>query len=498
MDAGSGALTVGAALWSVAVTLEIVIRITMIGIVPGNRRPTTAMAWLLAIFFLPVVGLLLYLLFANIKLSRRRTLRQKRVNDSILETTQHMAADQAVPDAPDWVLSAVALNKALGALPLQKGNAVEFITGYAESFVQMRHEIDRAQRYIHVQFYIMGDDETYVGPILEALERAVDRGVKVRVLFDHLGTIRVKGYLALTRRMTDAGIHWRRMLPLAPFQRQWRRPDLRNHRKIVVVDGHVAFTGSQNLIEPGYKRASSRKSGRAWVELMAKVRGPLVTSLDVVFATDWSQEQESDEDLMRDLADVETIIRETPDAGEAIGQLVPSGPGFETENNLRLFNTLIYSATERLSITSPYFVPDDSLLYAITTAAQRGVAVELFVCEKGDQFLVHRAQQSYYEVLLKAGVRIYRYRAPDVLHSKCFTVDDEVAVFGSSNMDIRSFSLNLEITLMLLGPDMVAELMRVQDSYRAESVELTLGEWKSRKPLSRWIDNVARLSATLQ
>ncbi|MFF5791879.1 cardiolipin synthase [Paeniglutamicibacter sp. NPDC012692] len=496
MDDGTGALTVGAALWSVAVTLEIAIRITMIGIVPGNRRPTTAMAWLLAIFFIPVVGLLLYLLFANTKLSRRRILRQKRVNESILENTQHMVGEQVVPDAPDWVLSAVALNKSLGALPLQKGNAVEFITGYADSFLQMRREIDRARRYIHVQFYIVGDDETYVSPILEALERAVARGVKVRVLFDHLGTIRVRGYMALTRRMTEAGIQWRRMLPVAPFQRQWRRPDLRNHRKIMVVDGQVAFTGSQNLIEPGYKRASSHRLGRTWVELMAKVRGPLVTSLDVVFATDWSQE--SDEDLLQDLAAEESSIREAPNAGEAIGQLVPSGPGFETENNLRLFNTLIYSATERLSITSPYFVPDDSLLYAITTAAQRGVAVELFVCEKGDQFLVHRAQQSYYEVLLKAGVRIYRYRAPDVLHSKCFVVDDEVAVFGSSNMDMRSFSLNLEITLMLLGRDMAAELMRVQDSYRAESVELTLDEWKSRRPLSRWIDNVARLSATLQ
>lgn len=496
MDFGSSALAVGATLWSIALTVELALRITMIGIVPGNRRPTTAMAWLLAIFFIPFVGLILYWLFANTKLSRRRIERQKRVNESILEATQHMIGDDVVPDAPEWVLSAVSLNKSLGALPLQEGNAVEFITGYADSFDQMRQEIDRARHYVHVQFYIMGDDPTYVGPILDSLERAVSRGVKVRVLFDHLGTIRVKGYFGLTRRLTQAGIQWRRMLPLAPFQRQWRRPDLRNHRKIVVVDGQVAFTGSQNLIEPGYKRASAHRSGRTWVELMVKVRGPLVSGLDVVFATDWSQE--SDDDLMQDLAEVERSIKESQNAGEAIGQLVPSGPGFESENNLRLFNTLIYSATERLSITSPYFVPDDSLLYAITTAAQRGVAVELFVCERGDQFLVHHAQQSYYEALLKAGVRIYRYRAPQVLHSKCFVVDDELAVMGSSNMDMRSFSLNLEITLMLLGREVVAELMRVHDSYRAESRELTLEQWKSRKPLSRWIDNVARLSATLQ
>ncbi|RAX50454.1 cardiolipin synthase [Arthrobacter sp. AQ5-05] len=483
-------------MWSVAVGIELTIRITMVGIVPGNRRPTTAMAWLLAIFFIPVVGLLLYLLFANIKLSRRRIDRQRNVNESILEATQHMIGGNRSPEAPDWVLSAAELNRTLGALPLQSGNAVEFITGYRESLDEMRLEIDKARRYVHVQFYIIGEDDVYVGPILEALERAVARGVKVRVLFDHLGSLRVKGYFGLVRRMSAAGINWRRMLPLAPFQRRWRRPDLRNHRKIVVVDGQVAFTGSQNLIEPGYKRSSAHKIGREWVELMAKVRGPLVTSLDVVFATDWSQE--SDEDLLHDLAAVEDAMREAPDAGEDIGQLVPSGPGFEAENNLRLFNTLIYSATERLSITSPYFVPDDSLLYAITTAAQRGVAVELFVCEKGDQALVQHAQQSYYEALLRAGVRIYRYKAPTVLHSKCMAVDDEVVVMGSSNMDMRSFSLNLEITLMLLGSDLVNELMKVQDGYRANSTELTLEQWSKRTPVSRWIDNVARLSATLQ
>ena len=496
MDAGNDALEIGAALWSIAVGIELTIRITMVGIVPGNRRPTTAMAWLLAIFFLPVAGLLLYLLFANIKLSRRRIERQRRVNASILEATQHLSGDTSAPDAPDWVLSAVQLNRRLGALPLQAGNAVEFITGYKESLDEMRREIDRARHYVHVQFYIIGDDEQYVAPFLEALERAVARGVKVRVLFDHLGSLRVRGYFSLVRRMSEACINWRRMLPLAPFQRRWRRPDLRNHRKRVVVDGHVAFTGSQNLIEPGYKRSSAHKIGREWVELMAKIHGPLVTSLDVVFATDWSQE--SDEDLLHDLAVVEEAMTEAPNAGEDLGQVVPSGPGFESENNLRLFNTLIYSATERLSITSPYFVPDDSLLYAITTAAQRGVAVELFVCEKGDQALVQHAQQSYYEALLRAGVRIYLYKAPAVLHSKCMAVDNDVVVMGSSNMDMRSFSLNLEITLMLLGADLVGELMKVQDIYRDNSTELTLETWSRRTPVNRWIDNVARLSATLQ
>ena len=160
--------------------------------------------------------------------------------------------------------------------------------------------------------------------------------------------------------------------------------------------------------------------------------------------------------------------------------MIPSGPGFATENNLRAFTTLLYSAQRRLSITSPYFVPDESLLYAITTAAQRGVDVELFVSEAGDQFMVYHAQRSYYEALLRAGVRIYFYPAPAILHSKFFSVDDDVAVLGSSNMDMRSFGLNYEVSLMLLGAEVVAEMRKVEDTYRAMSKELTLEDWLAR------------------
>lgn len=150
-----------------------------------------------------------------------------------------------------------------------------------------------------------------------------------------------------------------------------------------------------------------------------------------------------------------------------------------------------------MSITSPYFVPDESLLYAVTTAAQRGVDVELFVSEESDQFVVGHAQNSYYEALLKAGVRIYRYPVPYVLHAKHFTVDDDVAVLGSSNMDIRSFALNYEISLMLLGPEAVADLSEVQDTYRNLSTELTLEEWSQRGPLKRYVDTVMRLLSAL-
>ena len=178
--------------------------------------------------------------------------------------------------------------------------------------------------------------------------------------------------------------------------------------------------------------------------------------------------------------------------------MLPSGPGYATENNLRLFTALIYSAQRRISLTSPYFVPDEPLLYAVTTAARRGVDVELFVSEEGDQFMVFHAQCSYYAALLEAGVRIYLYPAPAVLHSKHFSIDDDVAVIGSSNMDMRSFALNYEVSLMLTGGDIVQRFREVEDTYRALSRELTSEEWSRRSRRARYVDNAMRLTSALQ
>jgi cardiolipin synthase A/B len=469
---------------------DLVIRVLALGIIPGNRRPTTAMAWLLGIFFVPFLGLILFLLFGNFKLSRRRRAQQDAVNKRVRAGTSQLAIDESRYAGPEWVASAAELNKTLGSLPMVDGNSVELLPGYPDSIKAMAAAVREAKEFVNAEFYIMSTDHI-TDDLFTALEEAAERGVEVRVLFDHLGTLRIKGYRKLIARLKASKIQWRPMLPLNPVHGQWRRPDLRNHRKIMVIDGEVAFTGSQNLIEPSYNNPRHRKVGREWVELMACLRGPIVTTLNVVFATDWLSE--TDETLEHQLAHEPEVV-----SGAVTAQVVPSGPGFITENNLRLFNTLIYSAQHKISICSPYFVPDDSLLYAVTTAAQRGVDVELFVSEKGDQFLVHHAQRSYYEALLEAGVRIYLYKAPFVLHAKHFTIDDEVAVLGSSNMDMRSFSLNLEVSVMLLGADIVESMRAVENTYRDISSELKLEDWRQRPLAARYIDNVARLTATVQ
>jgi len=466
--------------------LDLALKIFALGFVPKNRRPSSGMAWLLLILAVPLFGWVIFLVLGRTKLGGTRNEQQAEVNAIVAERTAEVPTMEDGFPGPEYVASVATLNRNLGAQPVMPGNHVELFPGYADSITAMTSEIDRASTWVHVEFYITAWDEV-TGPFYEALVRATERGVTVRLLFDHLGSRGIPGYKEFTARLDTTGIEWHPMLPIAPFK---RRPDLRNHRKILVVDGVVAFTGSQNLIEPGYNKPKNHEAGRKWVELVARVQGPTVSALNLLFATDWYSET--------GVKLSEEIGVAPPPAGEIEAQVIPSGPGFATENNLRAFTTLIYSAQRRLSITSPYFVPDESLLYAVTTAAQRGVEVELFVSEEGDQFMVYHAQCSYYEALLRAGVRIYLYPAPAVLHSKFFSVDDDVAVLGSSNMDMRSFGLNYEVSLMLLGPEVVAEMRTVEDTYRAMSKELVLKDWLARGRRSEYADNVMRLTAALQ
>jgi cardiolipin synthase len=347
---------------------------------------------------------------------------------------------------------------------------------------------------VHVQFYITAWDEV-TDPVFQAMIRATARGVDVRLLFDHIGSRRIPGYRTMIKRLRATDIAWHPMLPIKPLRGRFRRPDLRNHRKILVVDGSVGFTGSLNLTEPGYNKPANHRLGREWVELMVRLEGPVVGALNSVFASDWYVETGQVVDLVAVFGEPDARPEEVFDVP---CQVVPSGPGIVAENNLRMFTTLIYAATERISLTSPYFVPDESLLYAVTTAAERGVDVELFVSEVSDQFLVGHAQASYYRALLQAGVRIYQYPAPYILHSKHFTIDDEVAVVGSSNMDMRSFALNYEVSLMMPDAAVVAKMREVEDAYRRLSKELTLPDWELRPARTRYVDNVARLTAALQ
>ncbi|MDN6386652.1 MAG: cardiolipin synthase [Corynebacterium sp.] len=483
------------------VLLDYTLKFIALGYVPSQRKPTSAMAWLLAIFLIPMVGIVLFLLMGSPYISRRRHRIQNQANELIRTVSQD---EPAIPEGHtlnDEVASMIMLNRHLTAMPAATGDFVALHSDYQESLRKMAEAVDTAENYVNVQIYITAwDDSTDV--FFSALERAVARGVKVRLMFDQVGSWKYPGYRTLGKRLTDIGVDWKLMLPLQPLKWRFRRPDLRNHRKILVVDGRIGFMGSQNMIDSSYLKSANQRKGRHWVDIMVEVSGPIVLSLDAIFAVDWFTESKEELDLLSPSQATRWLnannAPEVPDSGDEILQVIPSGPGFTTEPNLRLFTSVAHHAKEHLVLVSPYFVPDESLLDAVTTAAYRGVEVELFVSEKADQAMVDYAQSSYYAEMLEAGIKIYRYPYPAVLHSKYVIADEELAIIGSSNMDMRSFGLNYEVTMLAGHGDLLAAMMDVTEVYRADCKELTGEEWGNRPLMRRYVENVARLTSALQ
>lgn len=478
--------------WIVLV-VDNVIRVVAVFVVPRNRRPTAGMAWLMAIFALPVPGLLLFLIIGSKRLPRSRELKQEAINQFVAQIADEEEADLVTPHERLFpgLDSAVKLGRSLGAQPMLQGNSASICIDYEESFERMAEAIRTAKEYVHVEFYILVHDST-TEPVFAALREVAARGVKVRVLLDHISAVRNPGAKRTRKSLTDLGAEWAYMLPVRPWRGEYQRPDLRNHRKLIVVDGEIGFMGSQNLVDSSYNKPSNRRRGLHWKDLMVRVEGPIVLGLEAVFQGDWYLETGN---YLTELTG-EAVTVDQP--GELDCQIVPSGPGYAGENNLQVFVALLYTAQRRISITSPYFVPDGSIMNAVRAATARGVEVELFVSEIGDQAVVYHAQRSYYEELLRAGVRIWMFRPPYILHSKHFTIDEEVAVVGSSNMDQRSFGLNMEISMVVHGRGFVDDLDGVNDYYRENSRELTLEEWEKQSLPSQLLDGIARLTSALQ
>ena len=479
-------------LWALSYLLGIL----ALFIIPANRKPGEATAWLLLIFLAPIFGALLFVLLGNPKLSEWRRDQQRAMNQHIKDAVEIAEQQRELRGIVDPPLAArfephVKLIAQLTGMPVMAGNTVELLPGYVVAVDQIVRDIDAAKHFVHLEYYMFAADK--IGsPVIDALVRARERGVICRVLMDHLSNLLLQG--PVLKRLRTVGISVHRTLPLNPFDNQWNRLDLRNHRKLVIVDGAVAFSGSQNLIEDTYHKSSNIKNGIHYIELVARVTGPVVREFNAAFITDWYSETEE----LLDERTAPEMNGRTPITGNVLCQVLPSGPGFDHNNNLMLFVALFHAARRRITIVNPYVVPESTLLLALTSAAQRGVEVTLIVSEIGDQFMVYHAQGSYYEELLKAGVNIHRYRAPVILHSKSITIDDDIAVISSSNMDIRSFELNLEVTLVCYDTHIVAELRKLEEEYLRNARPLELETWQARSLHTKLFDNLARLTSALQ
>ena len=284
--------------------------------------------------------------------------------------------------------------------------------------------------------------------------------------------------------MKARGIVLRVMLPVNLFRRRMTRVDLRNHRKLAVIDGRIAYTGSQNIVDASYGHRDL-----AWYDIMVRLTGPITLELQAIFVADWYQESQEV------LTGPEIFVRPER-TGNIPAQALPSGPAFPVENYQRLVVNAIYDAQDRVIITTPYFVPDEPLLQAIQVAVWRGVQVDLIVPRRCDQIIVGAAARAYYDDVLEAGANLYLH-TKGLLHAKTMTVDESIALLGSSNFDIRSFAINFELNMLLYGAGVTSRLRDRQLKYLDDSIKLDWREWGNRPAARRLMDNIARLMSPL-
>jgi cardiolipin synthase len=456
-----------------------------------RRRVGETLAWMLVIMVFPLlIGVGIYLLLGELKLGQRRARRFENLYTPIRDWLRQL--EERFADDPLQLSSKAEQLSQLGrqtfGLPTLPGNNIELIKSWQGVFQSLVADIEAAQSSCHLEFYIWQTGGE-VDRIAAALLRARERGVVCRILVDALGSRRfLKSNAA--KQLREAGVHIQDALSGGIFRLPFVRLDLRLHRKIVVIDGRIAYTGSLNMVDPRYFKKDSGVG--QWVDAMVRIEGPTVESLAITFLADWYIESNSELAELQHSGDAKPL----PKIGEAAAQAFPSGPAFILGAIEQILIMAVYTAREELVLTTPYFVPSEILMMALASAAQRGVKVVLVVPARVDSHLVRYASQASKSDLLKAGVRIANFTG-GLLHTKSVTVDGEMSLFGSVNLDPRSMRLNFEISLAVYNREFTQQLRALQQSYIDQSHLMDLAMWQNRPLKNRVAENAARLWSPL-
>ena len=454
------------------------------------RRPANgvALAWLFLVAVLPFVGAVIYLLVGERRVGLKRARRIAELRSDYAMLAQRMIGkgltnvewDRHRPEARGMDR----LGTKMVGIPTVAGSEGRLYSASDQILRAIAEDVDRARKSVLMEFYIWNEGGA-ADEVLEALIRAAQRGVSCRVLVDALGA-RPWWKGPQPERLRAAGVQLRPALPVGLFQMLVSRNDLRLHRKIVVVDGEVAWTGSMNLVDPRYFKQDANVG--QWVDAMVRVEGTVVVPLAMTMIGDW---------MLETAESIETIIESAglglvEPKGTADVQVIPSGPGQSDDGLLQMLLAVINSAREELVLTTPYFVPDDSMLRALRGAAGRGVRVDMILPEKVDSVLTRYASRSYYDELMDMGVRIHLYRK-GLLHTKSMTADRRISMFGTVNLDMRSLWLNYEVALFVYGAEFAEELHALQQSYMDDCECLAPEEWSKRPRSQRFLENALRL-----
>lgn len=468
------------------------IRVVMVTVVLRRQfAPGASVAWLGIVFLHPYIGLALYMLVGESRLGPHRTERRRQITARFRDPARHPGRlpHQTRPDAEPPYQPMVLQAEKISDLPVLGGNQLDFLPDAAEFLQRLVADINAAKQHVHLLYYIFACDRT-ASIVADALMQAVRRGVHCRVLADALASRTCFHRNGLGPKLIAAGVEVIPALPVASLRRRLARMDLRNHRKLAIIDGRIAFAGSHNIINPDY----GGRRGNPWIDLSARFTGPIVGELASIFAEDWAFE--TDQEIEIPYPDSTNAPSPNGAADDVLAQVVPTGPTEPDETYRRLLLAAIQSSRRELILTTPYFVPDETTLLSLMMAADRGVAVKLILPQTADHFFAAAAGRAHYLSLLRSGVEIHLYK-PALLHAKTTTVDDAFALFGSANLDVRSFSLNFELSIMLYGKTITERLRTIQKQYLSQSIQLNLADWEHRPMVSELTDRAVSLLSPL-
>lgn len=467
----TGPVTGDPALWLTCTHIALVVFCGLHILLRRHRQPESRMAWLAVLAAVPYLGALAYLLLGSTNIGKRRVARLK--DSSSLLPRPDAAPGWPRPERtigePGDYDALFRVGESISGYQPVAGNRAQLMADSDAMISRLVEDIDEARSSVHLLFYIWLDDHNGTR-VAQALERAARRGVACRAIVDDIGSRNfVKG--PLWPRLEAASVELLRALPVGnPLIRMVNgRIDLRNHRKIVVIDNRITFCGSQNCADPAFL---PKAKFAPWIDAVMRFEGPIVRQNQHLFATDWMGNGGSDLGAL--------LAEPLPEVGPGFtAQVIATGPTYRNAAMPELFESLMYAARRELFITTPYYVPTPGVQAALCAAAHRGVDTTIIFPARNDDFAVGATSRSHYEALLDAGVKLYEY-GKGLLHTKSLTLDGEITLIGSANMDRRSFDLNFENNILLHDAITTGAMRARQGDYLADSTEITAND------VARW------------
>lgn len=451
-----------------------------------HREPASRLAWVVVIIVAPVAGMIAYVLFGGTNIGVRRIAKIRAALHRLPSLAEIDGAEE-LANIPERYVSLFRVGTSISHYAPAGGNRARLLKDSAATIDAMIADIDAASEHVHILFYIWLADHSGLA-MVEAVKRAAARGVTCRVMVDDLGS----RALIRSRHWADmaaSGVRLARALRIGnPLSRPFKgRIDMRNHRKIVVVDNRVTYCGSQNCADAAF---AVKARFAPWVDAVMRFEGPIVRQNQHLFASDWMAE------VNEDLSDL--LHHPVPGfAGGFTAQVIGTGAAVRYSAMPEMFAALMGEATHELVISTPYYVPDEPIQAALCSSARRGVATTIIVPKRNDSWIVAAASRSYYRDLLDAGVNIREY-VGGLLHAKTLTVDGELTLIGSANMDRRSFELNSENNILFCDAALTADMRARQQDYidHAEAVDYrTVAAWSRGREF--WNNAIAMLGPVL-